>query len=350
MAPHRSNGRGSLIVKRKFRGVPMIRRATGTRDPKVVEQVELMLQALYSQGRLDLLEAVARGRLTLLQVLAQWRLGRELTLPPADVLPSLADSWRAWVERLPAGEHRRKIGLAERALRIPAGATLADLPYLVTTYRTRAADRPRSVNLVRAYARAFLRDTVGTSHTLYLAVKDVRPLQTGERVKGTPHPMPYILELCTQMGAQAGGMAWTMAASGMGNKEYWHDGFDATPERVNVHGRKTDRRANRTRDREVPRWCEEPLVAPTMSEKAFRKALKEASDGVVGIYDLRRSFARWCEEAGIIDTNRDAYLGHGPRTMTQLYTWGQLPGQLATDATKLRVYRASVTDVIAAGS
>ncbi|MCC2627763.1 MAG: hypothetical protein K0S14_1413, partial [Thermomicrobiales bacterium] len=33
-----------------------------------------------------------------------------------------------------------------------------------------------------------------------------------------------------------------------------------------------------------------------------------------------------------------AYLGHGPRSMTALYTRGQLPGQLEADAAKLQAF------------
>jgi hypothetical protein len=172
---------------------------------------------------------------------------------------------------------------------------------------------------------------VGTSHALYLAVKDIRPLPTEQREKGTPHTPAALLELREKMG-ELGPMLWTMAVTGMGNKEYWHDGFDVLEDRIEIHGKKRG-----GRERVVPRWSE-PVVQPTASEKVFRAALKEASGGSVLIYDLRRSFARWCEEAGVIGTNTDAYLGHGPRTMTQLYTYGQLPGQLEADAAKLSEY------------
>jgi hypothetical protein len=332
--PHRSNERGSLILKRKFRGVSLIRRATGTSDPRVVEQIDLMLAALYNQGRLDVVEAIAAGRLHPLQALSRWRQGRELALPPADVLPSLTGALEAWAERLPAGEHRRKVLGSIRALRIPDRATIEDTPRLFDAYRRRSHDRPRSVNLARAHLRAFLRDTVGTSHHLYLTLKDTRPLATGEREKGTPHDLRTLRAVREKLG-DLGGMLWTMAVTGMGNKEYWHDGFDVLEDRVAVHGKKRG-----GRERVVPRWSE-PVVQPIAGEKTFRSALTEASGGTVLIYDLRRSFARWCEEAGVIATNREAYLGHGPRTMTALYTRGQLPGQLAQDAAKLRAYLAA---------
>jgi hypothetical protein len=334
---HTSNGRGGLIVRVKFRGVPLIRRSVGSADPAVAERVELMYHALYEQGRLDVLEAIARKRLHPMAALAQWRQGREIELPPADVLPKLSEAWEAWERAVPGDEHRASIGTTRRTLRIPEGATIADLPDLFMALHRRERSKVRTVNLARAHVRAFLRDTVGTSHALYTRVADVRPLARKQRERGTPHPLPFILDVCSKLNALhpgAGDMAWAMAVTGMGNKEYWHDGFQAVRDRVLIHGQKRG-----GRDREVPLWAPEPLVQPVVWEGKLRDLLTEASAGAVQIYDLRRSFARWCEEAGVIDTNIDAYLGHGPKTMTGLYTWGQLPGQLARDAELLRAYR-----------
>lgn len=325
--PHRSNDRGSLILKRKFRGAPLIRRATGTADPRVVEQIDLMLASLYNQGRIDILEAIGHGRLHPLQALSRWRQGRELALLPADVLPGLQGAWEAWAARL-EGEHRRKAYGTLRALQAGTRDTLEDVARLLAGYRRRAGATPRAFNLARAHVRAFLRDTVGSSHQLALATKDLKPLATAEREKGTPHAPAVLAALRDSM--ELGDMLWSMAVTGMGNKEYWYDGFDVREDRIEIHGKKRG-----GRERVVPRWA--PVVQPHASERTFRKELA----GRVMIYDLRRSFARWCEEAGIIATNRDAYLGHGPRSMTQLYTWGQLPGQLEQDGAKLQRYLAT---------
>lgn len=335
MVAHTSNGRGTLVLKRSFRGMSKpIRVATGTSDVKVVEQIDVMYRALYGQGRLDLLEAIAHGRLHPLKALSEWRQGG-VTMPAPELLPGLAAAWLAWEEAVPGDEHRASIGTTRRALRIPAQAKIEALPALLGAYASRASDKVRSVNLARAHCRAFLRDTVGASHPLYARVKDLRPLKRKPRERGTPHTVGDLLALVGKLNtleAGAGDMLWTMAATGMGNKEYWHDGFSVNGH-VTVRGQKRD---NRTR--EVPHWSARPLVAPVVWEGRFRDLLREASGGAVQIYDLRRSFARWCEEAGIIQTNRDAYLGHGPKTMTQLYTFGQLPGQLEHDAALLRAY------------
>jgi hypothetical protein len=334
-------GRGSLILKRKFRGAPCFRRATGTDDPKVVEQIDLMLRAFYTQARFDYLEALCDGRLHPLATLAQWRRGREISMPPAELAHGLEDAWRAWERSVAGSDHRSSIGTTRRALRIPRTARIDALPDLLAAMVRHNRGKTRTVNLARNHVRAFLRDTVGVSHDLYAKVRDMRPEKKKPRARGTPHSPGLLLDLVPKMNelqTHCGDMMWTMAATGMGNREYWYDGFEALEDRVLIHGKK---RAGR--ERVVMRWSDRDLTQPACWEGRLRDVLRRASGGAVMVYDLRRSFARWCEEAHIIASNIEAYLGHGPKTMLALYTRGQLPGQLAADAEKMRAYVASAT-------
>lgn len=329
---HQSNGRGSAIIKRKFRGVPLIRRAVGTSDAATIRAVETMYDALYQTGRADILEAIARKRLHPLVVLARWRQGQEIALPPADVFPLLAAAWDKWADSIPASaDHRVGIRGTGRALRIPADANITELPQLLADLRARCVVTTTKFNRARAHAQAFLRDTVGLSHSLYASVRDVRPYKRKPRTRGQPHSVQSIRELCRTLGHDAGLIAWTLAVTGMGPKEFWRDGFEVLDDRILIHGQKRD-----GRERTVPRWT--MIGGPSVSLRHFRGLLKTASGGAVSVYDLRRSFARWTEEAGVIETNRAAYMGHGPKTMTALYSWGELPGQLAADAVLLARY------------
>ena len=327
---HLSNGMGSAVIKKKFRGVPLIRRALGTRDPETVKAVGIMYDALYATGRLDVLEGIARGRLHPLVVFSRWSQRKEL--PSADVFPPLADTWAQWAGSVAVSDdYRRDLRYTGRALQIPADATLAELPQLFADLKRGNLSKSVKVNRARSHVQAFLRDTVGVSHPLYAAVKDIRPLPRKARSRGQPHSVQSIRELCEKLGPIAGPMAWTMAATGMGPKEYWRDGFEVLADRVLIHGQKRE-----GRDRMVPHWT--TVVAPSLSLRTFRELLRAASGGTVGVYDLRRSFARWTEEAGTIETNRAAYLGHGPKSVSMLYSWGALPGQLAADAARLARY------------
>jgi hypothetical protein len=330
------NDRGSLILKRSFRGVTPIRRASGTKDRGVYAQMDLMLHALYSQGRLDVLEAIARGRMHPLSAYSQWQQNRELR--PAETMTKLLDAWMAWEATIVGKDHRESIGTTRRALKITGTDLIDILPDRLIDYKKRASDKVRSVNLARSHVSSFLRDTLGRSHRLYQRVRDTQPLKRKPRERGTPHDIVTILDLVKKLNeiqAGVGDMAWSMAVAGMGNKEYWHDGFEVQRDRVQVYGEKRE-----GRKRVVPKWDGE-LVLPLCWEGRFRDLLRTASGDTVMIYDLRRSFTRWCREAGIIEMNVEAYMGHGPKSMTDLYAFGILPGQLAEDAAKLRAYRDS---------
>lgn len=332
-AAHKSHRRGSAIIKKKYRGVPLIRRATGTSDPATVRRIAVMYDALYAQGRLDILTAIARGRLHPLAVLSEWQLGRDVHLPPADVFPPLGQSWDAWARGLANDSHRRAAEGTRRHMEIRTDATVAELPALLRSYRVRCAEKHRTFNLARAHAQAFIRDTLGRSHALWGQVRDVLPYRQSSAAlrRGKPWLVEEIRAACEKMGPVNGATAWTLAATGMGPKEYWQDGFTVEPDRIAIHGKK-----RYGRERVVPRWT--LVTGPGSSEKTFRKALARATGGRVKPYDLRRCFARWCEEAGITRTNIAAYLGHTARTMSDLYRVGEMEGQIAEDADRLRAY------------
>ena len=80
------------------------------------------------------------------------------------------------------------------------------------------------------------------------------------------------------------------------------------------------------------------LWKPTISYKAFRLALRKASDGQMTPYDLRRTYANWLEAAQVPRTRRRLYLGHGNSDVTDLYEWHQIEQFLAEDAAKLRAF------------
>jgi hypothetical protein len=65
---------------------------------------------------------------------------------------------------------------------------------------------------------------------------------------------------------------------------------------------------------------------------------QNASGETVDPYDLRRSDATWLETAGIPRTRRRLYLGHGTRTVTDLYERHQVEAFLAEDGARLRSF------------
>jgi integrase len=207
-----------------------------------------------------------------------------------------------------------------------AGESLSGLSSVLRRYRERA--RARQFNLVRSAVQAFVRDRFGRRSALYAEVSDVPPRpyrpQPGRPLSpqalaafGLPEPLA--------------GMVWTMALTGMGPAEYWGS-WMLRLDRVEVHGTKRpgrERVVPRVGNPEVPSW------AYWHTQRVFRERTGH------GLYDLRRSYAGWLEEAGVPITRVRAYLGHGPSSVTDRYLWREVESHLREDASRLAAYVSS---------
>jgi integrase len=141
-------------------------------------------------------------------------------------------------------------------------------------------------------------------------------------------------DVVQKLGPGLGGMAWTMAVTGMGNKEYWETPWHAFPPvHVYIEGSKRE-----GRDRIVPYVS--PLTAPQMQPKAFAKKLKAAAPVGVTIYSLRRTFAVILANSGVPQARRAIYMGHGaPKDMTMWYEMSQeVEDYLREDSQRMREY------------
>lgn len=315
-------------------GKRSIRFATGARTPAEFKLYQTMAYALKIQGRLDLLEGCV-GKEPLYhpaELLTAFRLNDFDRLPTAAEIGPLDTRWKAW------GTKRELAGYAWTKLTDAGLTTLRTFPAALKTLRVQMEDTPRGFELYKNEVQAFLRDAVGTEHPTYKAVTKIPGFGKRRREKGRPRSVAEIIGLLRQRPDDRAYRECivSMCVTGMGNKEYWVDGFDVLADRVEIHGVK-----RRSRERVVPRWA--PVHAPRLTDRQMDYRLPE---GVL-LYDFRRTFARWCEEAGIIESNRAAYMGHGAKTMTQLYTMGEVPGQLQADGDKLRRYAKALLDDLA---
>jgi integrase len=89
--------------------------------------------------------------------------------------------------------------------------------------------------------------------------------------------------------------------------------------------------------RDVPMWAGE-LIGPQRSRSTFTAAWRRHLGDKMGIYDLRRSFAVWMEDAGIPRSRRKLYLGHSAGDVTGLYERRELLAWLEEDGERLRAY------------
>ncbi len=298
---------------------------SGTYHAPTLRDLRTMLRAFRSQGRWDLLLAVRDRTVTPLYCLTLWRQNRLTAIPEARVVPPFKPVALVWAEERESPGHRRSCAATFRRLE---EGTIGDLPQRLQAARSTWPHR--SWNMAREHVSAFLRDQLGTEHPTYRQVRALRPWPKSERKAGRPRTVDEARGIAERLGGLAGRMWWSLCTTGMRNVEYWGEGWEERGPQVTIPTAK-----KRGKPRVVP--CLAPTVRPVIGERWFRRKLAGVAPGVT-IYDARRSYARWMEEAGIIKTNRDAYMGHGPRTVGDLYTMGELPGQLDADRLTMTRY------------
>jgi len=325
MTPHKSGNRGTLILEKVINGV-RIRRASGTKDSKVLKRLKIMLDDLDQAGRTDILRAIREGHMRPLEVYASYRRFGLHRLPGPEQVKPLRGAVIEWLKSLQcSNSHRRNCGYAFDALIANKNDVVADVPARLREYRKTA--KPTMFRIARAACQAFIRDTFGKYHELWREVSAV-PLLKTERRPGKPQTPEQAEAVRDALGAEYGPVWWSMCVTGMGPKELWGK-WEVEQDRILIHGTKRE-----SRERVIP--CIEAPQQPQYLYAAFRKALSKHG---LQPYDGRRTFARWLEEAGVPRTRRRIYLGHKTRDVTDLYEDSEIDtDRLREDATAVRKY------------
>lgn len=329
----------TLVIDRSIRGIGRICRRCGTTNPAIKRKYERMLRALKDDGRVDILRALRDGILTFADAYDAYRRGALGELATADTAKQLQKAWTAWIENADASD-KHKVSWAQSGRYLKATssqARVADLPQLLRKLRdTLGKKHPRSFNLLRAAVSAFIRDTLTRAHPLYTsctAILTRKVTKKREPQHLTPDEMRNWFPNPDTDKVDA--IAWGMATTGMGQGEYWGR-WAIHPNHFHIHGTK---RGPRIRD--IPLiW--RPVV-PTMHRRTFENKLRDRTSQIQP-YDFRRTFAHWMEEAGISRARRTVYLGHGVKSVTDLYERHEVRRFLIEDAKKLCEY-ANLTPV-----
>jgi len=320
--------RGTPILKIRLPGCLPVRRASGTTDPRIFKKLHRMIHDLHEQGRDDLVNAIARGTLKPLQVYSHYRFNRLDQLPHADELPLFRDAYQRWLAHWERGDDWRDAceGYCKRLEALmPKDATLGAIPDALREYRNLKREHPRGFHMARMAMQSFIRTTLGRRHKLWLDITDIPLLKMRPMRKKHPLTPDRLRAVVKELGDPWGPMAWTMATTGMGWKEYSGD-WEVEGVGVRIRGTKTA-----GRDRLVPHVS--LLYPPAGNIWPFRKRLRG-----VGItpYDLRRTFANLMVEANIPRPRRKLYLGHTPDDITSLYEWSEVTDYLVKDAERMR--------------
>lgn len=322
--------KGTLEVDRTFPGIGRVRLRTGTHNKRLATAYESMLEQLP----LSIVKLLVDRKLELRVVWDAWRSGQLSTLPTAATLQSLAEAVRTWIDAPPdpvgSSEKANREATRTKLEQLEPHAQIQQLPQLLRQLRESMREKASAFNHHRAAALAFLRDTLGTRSELYHQVGDVRPLHVERKFARHPCTVAEARAIATALGATWGPIWFALCATGLGPKEYWNDGWTVTRDGVEVRGQK-----RLARNRVVPFVVQMPQ--PIGRPAGFAEALERADLGVTP-YDARRSYARWLDELGLPGYRQDAYLGHGPKSMRELYKWGEIRAWLVEDGGALRKY------------
>lgn len=369
MTPHRHSEGGTFMIDRSFPGIGRVHRASRITSESTFRLFNDALTEMSkeSAGR-EWIRALQRGDIEGVDLWGVYKKGKWREAPRPETSGKLVESIETWREDtkptvLPDGT---RTGVSEDTYRVRkelitkvkecsrAGATVDELPTVMRAMRKRMKHTPASFNLLRNYARAFVRDTLGTRHELYLVLKhDILPIPIPGHAKNKEkkrHPLtPAQVQLLVSKFPAArrkdttdhSYIAVGMVLTGTHPKEFWGE-WEQAPTYVHVHGTKRE-----GRDRMVPKlfpsplWPHAVLKRPTCSRvtfvRAFRAAAKAAKLTCTPL-DLRRSFANWMEEAGIERSRRRIYRGHGPKDIGDHYETPEILDHLEKDGATLRAW------------
>jgi integrase len=338
MTPHRSHGRGTLVLDREMGPrIGRIRLASGTTDLDVFRRMNDDLSTLKETARWDLLRSLRDRVFTPLELRGAFRDSRLDQLPTSqEMLPAQA-AIEAWVERADVKESQRaayKRCLLEVLAETP-DARIRDLPELLRTFRDRCQDdgRRRTFNMTRSGAQSFTRSTFGGGSKLWHAIADIDRLKETPRA-GNPQTVAQVVALAKKLGVYQSEL-WSICLTGMRRAEYWKDGelgqgpWENQGDRLSVTGKGGKLRI-------VPVVL--PPSAPAVGYSRFLVLLREASGKRVNVHDLRKTYDRWMQEAGIPRARRKLYLGHGKTDVTDLYELYEVSEFIAHDAEKFRAF------------
>jgi hypothetical protein len=338
------------MIDRWFPGKIHIKRVSGTDDAKTHKAILAMLDMLVRKGRLDLIRAIAEGVVHPLDVYDRYRTDKLDQLPSAETMRALwnvgerigvAEEWRQKIKAPHRAKSVRYSWSGLQAMPQKVGASLDALPTLLELYRDacEASGTAQMFKNARNNVRAFLRDTVGMTHPLYLAVKEIEPLDV-ERESGHPFTAGSLTVFLAAMEAQHGpsyaAMARSLALSGMRPTEYWGEWLPVSDTVVRI--RTAKQRKGKIKYRLV--FTVEPLVRPSCARRTFEDKVREVTRAHKA-YDLRRTFMHLMEQAKIQRTRRRLYLGHSVGDVGDRYEEHEVDEYLEHDRKALARYLAA---------
>jgi integrase len=343
--PYKQNGRGTFVIQRQFKRIGRIKRSSGTDNLETFNSINGMITHLAKNGRWDVLEDLRDGRKRPVDIytdyMARGRFEGLSNYKLGEPLHAAAAQWLAGLERseLTMRDYRNNFNqLFKRRTkfdtdRLRATAAVQELPALLNQYRAhcRREKTPRVFNYTRVTCLAFARDLFGANSEIYNRIREEKRLVEQKNRENNPQTPSQIRRLVANMPPAVADMVWTLCCTGARPKEYLTGQVTVVQNNdyIVIAGSKTASSAGR----KVP--LIRAVAPPARAYKAFRQYVSRASGGAVEPYDFRRSYAVWLSTAGVDPLHISMYMGHMPKSMTDLYRYHP-PRHLKEDADRVQ--------------
>lgn len=332
---HRISPGGSLRIDRRFAGVGRIALASGTKDRKKFEKLDMMLTELHEDGYTDVLRGIKNRSWTLQEVYQAKRTG---CLPYlASELVLLRNLWNAVAEWMPQSAPKegscKRYEVSFTSLKrsgvLPPTARVADLRCVDwIALKRRWKGGPADWNRMRAAVSRFLTVTLGDKyHPCRREVMNTFP-RAKEPSGRVPDLSPESLWKIVRAAPDHVQPAYvTLAVTGMRVGEYLDlEETDLLPHTRSVRVPGTKTAASNDVIRIGPKawkWVKRAVPAPVRYKWLYThwKRACEA-EGVTGLtlHDLRHFYGQQLIEAGRSEVSVQSGLRHADARTTRRYT------------------------------
>ncbi len=327
------NERGSFVIKKSFKKIGEIRRASGTKDEKTFIEIQRMMEKLYDTGKHTILEEMRDGVVSGIEVYRYFIEGRLNHLPSAASLRLVTPTVPDWIDThsvAPKTKENYKNQIKRFCDMVGTDLTIQDIPKALKNYRRYCNERDiaRMFNLCRATILAYLNNNFGKTHTLYSQVVEVKTLKVKPKRQKPKLSVVEFNALVTALPEEYANIARAMVFTGMRTNEVFGEWW-VEKDKVVIKGTKTDRS-----ERIVP--LIQPIFQPTRGHLAFRRQLKKFRDDL-SPYVFRHTYIHWMEMAQVPRSRRMMYMGHsGPKDTTDIYEAHEVETFLREDTERLR--------------
>ncbi|HEY3287263.1 MAG TPA: tyrosine-type recombinase/integrase [Gemmatimonadaceae bacterium] len=325
--PKLINGRGTLPLKKRFKGVGLIRKMSGTTDSKTYHRIVDTMDQLHNVGNFDALLAVKRGVLSPLELLEHVTKKGLTKVGDLQTNLELDSTLNKWLDKHDIKETTRKTyrGNLSRFLKsAPTGSLVKDIPALYQKYRdTCIADETKYMALaVRRILLSFTATTYGRNSDIYRDIQNVNPPKVEGKLKNDAVTVADIRLLMTCLPEHHARIVWHICLTGMRKSEF----FETSEARWTVHTDRVSIQGSKNANSVRSVFKVEEIDKPSVGDLAFRRALTKAlkddrakSLSHITPHTFRKCFARWMNEAGIFPAHQRWYMGHDAKSMTEFY-------------------------------